>query len=414
MKLAKVLALLALCAAMPSAFAQGAPATVSFVARLQDAGLPLMGSHDFVFALYDQPTAGSNYWQETRSGVTVGQDGMLYLDLGTVTPLTSTVFSGNARYLEITIDGTVTTPRLLIESVPYSLRAGKASDADALQGHPSAFFQQAVASTCSGTSSIQTVNPDGSVTCTTGPLYTAGTGLALAGGIFSVDYTATQKRVTGTCTTGAVNAIAADGTVTCATIPAYTAGTGITIATNTISVDFTTAQHALTSACLAGGILNTFTAAGVPTCYGLAASGGLAFNAGNYSVDTTVIQPKITPVATESTSVSNINSNGYTSTGTTVQATIPASGNALVTVTASIAPTTNNALACVSASGGGVASSDQHAVCSDIAAQTIRSSATFLMTGLSTGTQTFTVQARTTGGHAVAITNPAITVVPMP
>ncbi|MGE5185153.1 MAG: hypothetical protein ACM31C_23955, partial [Acidobacteriota bacterium] len=294
MKLARALVLVALCAGAPPVFAQGAPATVSFAARLQDAGLPLMGSHDFVFALYDQPTGGTNLWQETRTGVTVGQDGMLYLDLGSVTALTSSVFAGNARYLEITIDGNVTTPRLLIESVPYSLRAGKASDADALQGHPSTFFQQVVTSGCSGTSSIQTVNADGSVTCTTGPLYTAGTGLALAGGIFSVDYTATQARVTGTCATGAINAINPDGTVTCATIPSYTAGTGITIATNTISVDFTTAQHALTSSCLAGGILNTFTAAGAPTCYGLAASGGLAFNAGNYSVDTTVIQPKIT------------------------------------------------------------------------------------------------------------------------
>ncbi|MGE5184639.1 MAG: hypothetical protein ACM31C_21355, partial [Acidobacteriota bacterium] len=125
-------------------------------------------------------------------------------------------------------------------------------------------------------------------------------------------------------------------------------------------------------------------------------------------------QPKITPVHTESTSVLSINSNGYTSTGTTVQATIPASGSALVTVTASLSPGTNNALACVSASGGGMASSDQHAFCSDIAGQTIRGSATFLMTGLSTGTQTFTVQAHTTGGHSVIITNPGIVVVPMP
>lgn len=405
----KALLILALLAA--NVWAQGAPATVSFVARLQDSGLPLMGSHDFVFALYDQPTGGSNYWQETRNGVALQDGGLLYLDLGTVTPLTASVFAGNARYLEITIDGTVSTPRVLIESVPYALHAGKASDADALQGHPSAFFQQTVQSTCSGLGAIQTINADGSVTCATPPTYTAGTGLSLAGGIFSVDFTTAQQRVTGTCATGAINLINANGTVTCATIPNYTAGSGISInASNQIGVDFTVAQHALTSACLAGGILNTFTAGGASSCYGLATGGGLAFASGNYSVDTTVIEPKITAAAVKSTTPISTTSQTYVGTGVSINATIPASGNAMITVTAMVNPAPGGAY--VSFTGGGVSASDSQALFVSVQTQ---ASATFYVTGLSTGVQTFSASVHQVGAAGTtSLSNVQLTVLPLP
>ncbi len=412
-----ILAVLLTCVAATSVFAQGAPATVSFAARLQDAGQPLTGNHDFVFALFDAPTAGSNLWQETRTGVALQDGGLLYLDLGSVTPLTSLVFAGNARYLEITIDGVVSSPRVLIESVPYSLRSAKAYDAEGLQGHAASFFQQAVASSCSGTSSIQTVNPDGTVTCTTGPLYTAGTGLLLAGGVFSADFTTTQARITGTCTTGAVNAIAADGTVTCVAIPNYTAGSGISIAGNTIGVDFTTAQHALTTACLSGGILNTFTAAGTPTCYGV--NGGLQFSGGNFSVDTTVIEPHISPQAGRVDTVETRNNAAYgdlATVGPSATAVIPPSGAAIVTVTGQIAPP-SGCVGYMSFTGGGIASADNQALIREAGTSTstgfVQASATFYVTGIAPGTQQFTAKYRSTGG-TVTFSNRHIIVTPLP
>src|SRR2546423_15344117 len=103
----RAIVMLLLCASAVPAFAQGAPSTVSFVGRLAGGNLPVAGSHDFVFALYDAPTGGTQLWTETRNGVVVPQDGLLYLDLGSVTPLTSTILNGSARYLEITLDAVV-------------------------------------------------------------------------------------------------------------------------------------------------------------------------------------------------------------------------------------------------------------------------------------------------------------------
>jgi hypothetical protein len=435
-----ILSFLITCALASSAFAQGAPATVSFAARLQDSGQALTGNHDFVFALFDAPTAGTNLWQETRTGVAVQDGGLLYLDLGSVTPLSSTVFGGNARYLEITIDGVVSSPRVLIESVPYSLRSAKAYDAEGLQGHGASFFQQAVASTCTGTSSIQTVNADGTVTCTTGPAYTAGTGLALAGGIFSADFTMTQARVGGACATGAINAVLANGSVTCAMIPS-TAGGGISatsLATGTIAVDFTTVQHAVTG-CSSGLIVNGYSATGTPTCY--AAGTGLTFNSGTnaWDVNTTTIQQRVTGTCTGGQAIASIGANGsvacagasggsgivaaridtsettnsttYADLATTgpsaASVTIGSSGAALVTVTGHVQPPASNTTAFMSFAATGamaVAAVDTQALVRDFGSSGgtgfVQASATFYVTGLTPGTYTFTAKYRTTGGTA--------------
>lgn len=80
-----------------------------------------------------------------------------------------------------------------------------------------AVLQARVSGACLSGSSIRQVNANGSVLCQTDAnnTYTAGTGLALTGGAFSVDATV-QRRVSGACAAGSmVRAVAADGTVTC-------------------------------------------------------------------------------------------------------------------------------------------------------------------------------------------------------
>ena len=201
--------------------------------------------------------------------MSVPVDGVLYLDLGSTTPLTSTLLDGDARYLEMSVDGVVSDARVTIDSVPYALSASlanRAANADSLGGQPIGYFQRAVGSPCSSGNYVQGVGGDGSLMCAPdlNTIYLAGSGLTLAGSTFSVDASAVQARVNGMCATGAVSAIGSDGSVTCAAIPNYLAGTGITIATNTISADFTTVQHAI-AACTVGSVITSVSGSGVPT-----------------------------------------------------------------------------------------------------------------------------------------------------
>jgi hypothetical protein len=440
------LALFALCISAAAAFAQGAPATVSFAARLQDSGLPLMGAHDFVFALYDAPTGGTQKYTQSNNGQMIGPDGLLYLDLG---PFSATThFTGPALYLEITIDGMVTTPRILVESVPYALRSGKAGDADGMGGLAAVGWQKAVTSTCSGaTDSIKTINQDGTVTCYTGQLYTAttGGGLLLSSNMFSVDPTVYQTRIKG-CATGAIASVAQDGTATCISVPS-TAGSGISasaLATGTITVD-NTVQRALTSTCGPSGFLNTFSQAGAATC--INASTGLTVASGNVTVDTTAIQARVTGTCSGSQTIQSINANGtvtcasggaslgpgagrvdttqttnntgytdLTTAGPSATVTIPASGKALVTVTGLINPPMNGT-GFMSFAGGGITAADNQALIRDAGSSTstgyIQASATFLVTGISTGSQTFTAKYKT-DGTTVSFADRHIVVIPLP
>lgn len=440
----------AMLAASSTVFAQGAPATVSFVARLQDQGLPLMGSHDFKFALYDAPTGGTMVWQETRTGVPIGDEGLLYLDLGSVTALTAQVFAGNARYLEITIDtNPPASPRILIESVPYALRSGKASDADALQGSPASAFQKSVTNSCSGTQAIQTIAADGTVTCYTGQTYTAttGGGLVLTSNMFSVDPTVYQKRISG-CAAGAIASVAQTGTATC-----ITAGTGISassMAAGTFAVDFSAVQRAVTS-CSAGFLVNGYSGTGTPTCYG--AGTGLTFNSGSgtWDVDTTTIQKRVTGtcssgaitaiaangsvtcgggsgssstiVAAVVATAENTGSTSYTdltTAGPAVTATIGASGAAIVTLTARVDPPSSNTIGYMGFAVSGattVAASDNQALIREFGSSGgtgyIQASATFYVTGLTAGSNTFTAKYKDTGGGNATFTNRNLIVQPL-
>lgn len=70
-----------------------------------------------------------------------------------------------------------------------------------------------------------------------GPSYAAGAGLNLTGTTFSVDPTQIQQRITQTCAVGSsIRAIAQDGTVTCQGHSSYTAGEGLALNAGQFSV----------------------------------------------------------------------------------------------------------------------------------------------------------------------------------
>ena len=287
----KYLLALSMVCASGAVYAQGAPATVSFAARLADGNLPIAGNHDFIFRLYDSPSSQTPLWTETQLGVVVPSDGVLLTDLGAVTPLQSSFFDGTTRYLEITLDNLVYAPRIPIESVPYAFSSSvslKANNSDNFGGNPPAFYQRAAGAPCAVGFYVQGIAADGTLTCMPdlNTTYTAGNGIAIAGTTIAIDTTKTQARVTGMCATGAISTIAADGSVTC-----LTAGTGLAFATGTFAVDFTTTQARVPGCATANAMINTIAQNGAATC--ITAGTGLAVATNTMTVDTNTIQARV-------------------------------------------------------------------------------------------------------------------------
>ena len=138
--------------------AQDVPLTMSFSARLQEDGQPAQAPHRLRFALFDKESKGKEVWAEDHASVTA-QDGRITLELGLGKPLGAEMLDGSKRWLEVTVDDTVLSPRLAITSVPYAIRAGVASRADGMTGQPGASASVISELTVQARSDCSTVAP---------------------------------------------------------------------------------------------------------------------------------------------------------------------------------------------------------------------------------------------------------------
>lgn len=177
--------------------AHAVPTQVSFAGRLVDADGPVDGTVQLGFRLF---AGTSQVWEETHPGVTA-TDGLVFSALGSVEPLDAELFASGALSLEISVDGQVLGPRLELLSVPFALRAGVAESADrlgtlapgdvALAGHDhaGAYLPLGAPLVCPGTQKVTGINGStGQPICGAdlSTTYLAGTGLVLAGTVFSV------------------------------------------------------------------------------------------------------------------------------------------------------------------------------------------------------------------------------------
>ncbi len=112
--------------------AQDVPQLINYQGRLIDhSGAPVDGSTlEVRFELVDGDTPGSSLlWGETQAAVSVSK-GIYSVLLGSVNPITPSVFSGSTVYLEVTVRGEVFTPRQRIASVPFAMVAGDCGGGD--------------------------------------------------------------------------------------------------------------------------------------------------------------------------------------------------------------------------------------------------------------------------------------------
>lgn len=111
-------ALLAAAICLP-AHAELQGSAFTYQGRLEQAGVPVDGSRELRFRLFDAEVGGTAIGAEVvRPGQAI-EDGVFTvpLDFGLL------AFNGEARWLEIAVDGTTLAPRQLVTSAPYALYA---------------------------------------------------------------------------------------------------------------------------------------------------------------------------------------------------------------------------------------------------------------------------------------------------
>ena len=118
------------------------PRKINYQGKLTDsgAGLPLPGSQEMTFRVYDDPDAGSLLWSESQT-VPVDDAGVFSVLLGDVTPVD--IDLDGPVWLEVEVGGETLSPRRELVSVPFALRthvADHALDADLLVGLDASAF----------------------------------------------------------------------------------------------------------------------------------------------------------------------------------------------------------------------------------------------------------------------------------
>ncbi|MFH1777035.1 MAG: hypothetical protein ABH952_05695 [Candidatus Omnitrophota bacterium] len=92
-----------------------------FQARLGDADeAVLSGTFTIVFRLYDTDASGIPLWEEVQTGVNV-EDGVLDVELGSVTPIELAFDQQYWLGVEVDYDGEM-TPRFKLTTVPYAFK----------------------------------------------------------------------------------------------------------------------------------------------------------------------------------------------------------------------------------------------------------------------------------------------------
>jgi len=134
-------------------WAQNVPQTIDYQGRLADSDGNYLNSVITVdFLIFSVETGGTLLWNETQDVSCA--NGIFHVQLGSVAAFPSTLFDGADRWLELEVGGETLSPRTIVASVPYAIKAetayslddmgsGSGLDADLLDGLNSTYFMPA-------------------------------------------------------------------------------------------------------------------------------------------------------------------------------------------------------------------------------------------------------------------------------
>lgn len=109
----------------------GAPLTnaVTYQGQLKDAGGPATGTHNITFTLWDAagsgspPAGGAQIGAADSNPGTVVTNGLFTVELNDTGQFGAAAFNGEARWLQISVNGTVLSPRQPVTAAPFALYA---------------------------------------------------------------------------------------------------------------------------------------------------------------------------------------------------------------------------------------------------------------------------------------------------
>jgi hypothetical protein len=112
--------------------ARVSPGILNYQGYLIDSmALPINDTLDMTFKIFDDPNTGSEWWSEIQTAIPIEQ-GIFHVILGDITLIPDSVFtSGTNRWLEITLQGSITlSPRTRMASAGYAVAATYADTAE--------------------------------------------------------------------------------------------------------------------------------------------------------------------------------------------------------------------------------------------------------------------------------------------
>ncbi|MGA1841962.1 MAG: hypothetical protein ACMUIU_15190 [bacterium] len=129
-----------------SSSALAVPGLINYQGNLTDAnGEPLDGFYNIRFTLYNAASVGTSMWSEQQNNINV-VDGIVSVNLGSITSFPPNLFDNDNLYLEIEIENPgsglyeTLSPRQQLTSTAYSMRA---ANSDTLNGMDSGEFASA-------------------------------------------------------------------------------------------------------------------------------------------------------------------------------------------------------------------------------------------------------------------------------